>query len=82
VDTIVVEFKIAASGETHDLEIPKYIKVIDLIRALNTAYSLNIDMSQPEQLYLQTEEPAALLMGDHTLEKFGLHNGTKLIFAR
>lgn len=81
-DTIIVEFLIAAKGESHDLEIPKYIKVIDLLRALNAAYNLNIDLTRPDQLYLQTEEPAALLMGDHTIEEFGLHNGTKLIFSR
>lgn len=81
-DTIIVEFTISATGETHDLEIPKYIKVIDLLRALKAAYNLNIDMTRPEQLYLQAEEPAALLMGDHTIEEFGLHNGTKLFFSR
>lgn len=81
-DTIIMEFIISATGESHDLEIPKHIKVNDLIRALKAAYNLNIDLSRPDQLYLQTEEPAALLTGDHTIEEFGLHNGTKLFFTR
>ena len=81
-DTIIVEFIISATGESHDLEIPTYIKVNELIRALNTAYHLNVDLTRPEQLYLQAEEPAALLTGDHTIAEFGLHNGTKLFFTR
>ena len=81
-ESIVVEFENRGNGEKHDLEIPTYIKVGELLRALDAVYHLNIDFNQPEQLFLLAENPAALLEKDHYISEYDLHNGTKLFYTK
>lgn len=81
-ESIIVEFYNELTGKSCDLEIPTFIKVTDLLRALNEAYELNIDFSKPQQLFLRAENPVALLVGDHLISDFKLHNGTRLIYSR
>lgn len=81
-DSVIVEFENRMNGEKHDLEIPTYIKVIDLLRAIDTVYHLGIDFSNPSQLFLLAENPPALMENDHYINEYGLHNGTKLFYKK
>ncbi|MBR6524532.1 MAG: hypothetical protein IKT57_01015 [Clostridia bacterium] len=81
-DTIVVEFRNAVTGQSVDLEIPLFITARELIDALNDTYNLGIDMNKSEQVYLQAENPYALIKGDHKLSDYRLGNSTILHFIR
>ena len=64
-----------------DLEIPLSISANELVEALNTAYDLNIDVSDIKNCYLKSENPIALLKGNKTLAEFGLRDGSVIIFT-
>lgn len=81
-DTIVVEFRNDVTGQSVDLEIPLFITARELIGALNETYNLGIDMDRNEQVYLQAENPFALIKGDHKLSEYRLGNSTVLHFIR
>lgn len=64
-----------------DLEIPLDISANDLVLALNTAYNLNIDVSNIKNCYLKIENPIALLKGNKILAEYGVRNGTVINFT-
>lgn len=72
----IVIFKIPKKSFEVDLEIPLDISANELVIALNTAYSLEIDVSDVKNCYLKSENPIALLKGNKLLADFGIHNGT------
>lgn len=64
-----------------DLELPLDITANDLVLALNTAYNLNIDISDIKNCYLKIENPIALLKGNKSLLEYGVRNGTVINFT-
>ena len=70
------------TGETMDLEIPTNISVAELIYGLNIGLNLGIDMNDPTQCFLKSENPIALLKGEGLVEEYKLHDGSKIIFER
>ena len=62
--TAIVMIKIYSKNVQEDLEIPLDITVNDLMIALNSAYGLDIDVSNIRSCYLKTENPIALLHGN------------------
>ena len=77
----IVILKIHKRDFEADLEIPLDISGNDLIIALNTAYNLNIDVSDVKNCYLKTENPIALLKGNRLLSEYGIRNGTVINFT-
>jgi len=77
----IVILKIHKRNFETDLEIPLDISANDLVFALNTAYDLNIDVSDVKDCYLKTENPIALLKGNRFLSEYGIHNGTVINFT-
>ena len=77
-ETAIDLFKIMKRNFEIDLEIPLDISANDLVIALNTAYSLEIDISDVKNCYLKSENPIALLKGNKLLSDFGIHNGTTI----
>ncbi|MDE7444966.1 MAG: hypothetical protein K2N15_04570 [Lachnospiraceae bacterium] len=53
----------------------------ELIRLLNKALQLEIDMDEMENYFLRTENPVALLRGDRLLKDYHLHTGTKICYS-
>lgn len=80
-ETAIVVFKMIKKNISLDLEIPLYISANELVEALNTAYDLNIDVSDIKNCYLKSENPIALLKGNKTLSEFGLRDGSVIIFT-
>ena len=80
-DTAVVSFEIVRAQKVVDIEIPLDISADDLVKALNSAYSLGIDTSNPRNCFIQAENPIALLKGNRILRDFGIHSGTTLRFT-
>ena len=78
---VVVIFNNLSNNKTADLEIPVDITANDLVVALNTAYSLGIDISDQKKCYLKAENPFALLKGSKRLSEFGVRNGTVINFT-
>lgn len=72
----IIIFKIQKKKFEVDLEIPLDISANELVIALNTAYSLGIDVTDVKNCYLKAENPIALLKGNKLLADFGIHNGT------
>lgn len=77
----IIVFNVIRRGLSQDLEVPLNITANELVTALNTAYSLEIDTSDMKNCYLKAENPIALLRGNKTLEEYGIHNGTIINFT-
>jgi yukD len=80
-ENAIVIFKMIKKNLSLDLEIPLSISANELVEALNTAYDLNIDVSDIKNCYLKSENPIALLKGNKTLAEFGLRDGSVIIFT-
>ena len=77
----IVIFKIHKRNFEIDLEVPLDISANDLVVALNSAYDLNIDVSDVKHCYMKTESPIALLKGNKLLSEYGVRNGTIINFT-
>lgn len=77
----IVIFRIHKRNFETDLEIPLDISANDLVIALNSAYDLNIDISDVSNCYLKAENPIALLKGNKSLSEFDVRNGTVINFT-
>lgn len=80
-DKAIVIFRIPKRKFTVDLEIPLFISANELVTALNTAYDLQIDMSDIKNCYLKAENPIALLRGNKTLAEYGIRNGSVINYT-
>ena len=80
-DTAIVILKLLKKNQSVDLEVPLYITANELVTALNTAYELNIDLSDIKNCYLKAENPIALLRGNKTLADFGIRDGSVILFT-
>lgn len=78
---IVIVFNIIKRNFSVDLEIPTDITVRDLVKGLNQAYNLGIDISDIKQCYLKAENPIALIRGNKLLSDYGLRNGSIINFT-
>ena len=81
-NTAVVDFKNLDNGLMVELEIPLEITANDLSLALNEAYQLGMNTENIFSCYLVAENPIAFLRGNKTLEEFGIHNGSTIIYKR
>lgn len=77
----IVIFKMLKRNEEVDLDIPLNISANDLVQALNKAYNLGINTSDLKKCYFKAENPIALLRGSQSLEKYGIRNGSSIIFS-
>lgn len=80
-DTAIVILKLIMKNQSIDLEVPLYITANELVTALNTAYELNIDLSDIKNCYLKAENPIALLRGNKTLADFGIRDGSIILYT-
>lgn len=79
-EKIIMMFK--HNGKTVDIEVPKNITANELIFGLNSGFSLNINLDNPDDCFMRAENPVALIKGEKTLEELGLRNGTMVIFEQ
>lgn len=77
----IIVFEIENRQEYHDIEVKLDITANELVHSLNVAYQLGINEEDITQVYLKAENPIALLKGNKTLEEFGVHNATKIIYS-
>lgn len=80
-DKAIVIFNITKRNFSVDIEVPLYISANELVIALNSAYDLNIDVSDIKNCYLKAERPIALLRGNKTLAEYGIRNGSIIYFT-
>lgn len=80
-EIVTVTFHMLKRKQVKDIEVPLYITANELVIALNTAYDLDIDISNVRNCYLKAEDPVALLRGNKTLQEFGVRNGTAIYFT-
>lgn len=81
-NTAIVTFKNHKNKTKIDLEVPLDITANELVNALNEAYSLEIDVSDIKNCYLQAERPITLLKGSKTLAECGICNGSIINFTK
>ncbi len=81
-DKIMIVFQRNDTEQVMDLEIPTNISIAELIFGLNVGLDLGIDINNPAQCYLRSENPVALLKGEGLVEEYKLHDGSKIIFER
>lgn len=80
-ETAIITLNIVKRGISVDLEVPLSITANELVTALNTAYELNIDITDMKNCYLKAEKPIILLRGNKTLDEFGLRNGSVINYT-
>lgn len=80
-DTYILIFRNCKSGESFDIEVPKYITANELIISLNKGLRLGIDMEDTANCFLRAENPIALIKGDTVLEEYQLHDGSILWYG-
>lgn len=81
-ETATVEFVNIMDDSTTEIEVPLNITANDLVRALNGAFQLEMDMENIFSCYLVAENPIAFLRGNKTLKEFGIRNGSLIIYKR
>ena len=80
-ETAIIIFNHIKKNTSIDLEVPLNISANELVEALNTAYSLGIDVSDIKNCYLKAENPISLLKGNKTLAEYGIRNGSIINFT-
>jgi len=80
--TIIMVFERKSKNLSIDIEVPLNISANELLYGLNQGLCLGLDLSRPEDCYLVTENPIALLRGNKSLADYGLHDGTVIFFNR
>lgn len=75
-ETIMMIFERSKTNESFDIEVPLDITAEELLNGLNSGLKLGLDLRDPTQNYLISENPIALIKGDTLLKEFKLHNGT------
>ena len=75
----IITVRILKKKIEEDLEVPLGITVNELAAALNEAYELGLDTDDMVNCYLKAENPIVLMKGNHTLEEFGIRNGSLII---
>lgn len=80
-ETIIIIFNNCKSGFSADVEVPLDITAMELVIGLNTAYGLEIDITDIKNCYLKAENPIALLRGNKTLSQYGIHNGSIISYT-
>ena len=81
-NTAIVTFKAPKKNISVDLEIPLDISANDLVKALNAAYELGINLLDMKDWYLQAERPVVLLRGNKALAELGVRTGCIIYFNR
>lgn len=81
-ENVIVTFEMVKKHTCFDIEVPLDISADELIKALNSAYSLGIETTNPRNCYIQAENPIALLKGNRMLKEFGIRNGSILRFTK
>lgn len=76
---VIITIRILKKKIEEDLEVPLSITANELVVALNEAYRLGLDTDSMAECYLKAENPIVLLKGNHTLEEFGIRNGSLII---
>ena len=77
----IVIFNAVQRKIIEDIEIPLDISANDLVIALNSAYSLNIDIGDIKNCYLKAERPIALLKGNKSLAEYGIRDGSVIYYT-
>lgn len=77
-ETIMMVLERTKTNESFDIEVPLDITAEELLNGLNSGLKLGLDLNDPTQDYILSENPIALLKGDTILKDFNLHNGTVL----
>jgi hypothetical protein len=65
-------------GNQIDIEAPKGITANEFIFAINSGFSLGMDLSNPDICFMRSRNPVALIRGEKTLEELGLRNGSSI----
>lgn len=81
-EKVTVEFINKNNNSKTELEIPINITANELIIAVNEIFNLEMDIDNMFNCFLVAENPLAFLHGNNVLSKYGIRNGTKIIFAR
>ncbi|MCR4839228.1 MAG: hypothetical protein K5897_09915 [Eubacterium sp.] len=73
---IILEVRLLQKAEHHDVEVSDEITAHELVKALNAAYELGINLTDIGKCFLRAENPIVLLKGNRRLYEFGVHTGT------
>ena len=76
---IILEVRIMQRGLRYDVEVSEDITAHELVRGLNAAYDLGIDVNDIGKCFVRVENPTVLLKGDKHLYEYGLHNGSIIV---
>ncbi len=78
---VVVIFKDAKKNISVDIEVPVDISARELLRALDQAYGLGIDVDDITKCHLQMENPIFLFRGNKLLADGGIRDGSIIYYT-
>lgn len=80
-NTVVVIFKDAKKNISVDIEVPVDISARELLRALDQAYGLGIDVDDITKCHLQMENPIFLFRENKLLADGGIRDGSIIYYT-
>lgn len=80
-ESAIIIFKDKLRDIQADIETPLDITANEFVMAINSAFDLEIDITDIKQCYLKAENPIALLKGNRKLSDFGVRNGTIVYYT-
>lgn len=80
-EKIIVILYLHKQNRKIDIEIPLDITANELIIGLTQGFQLEMDLDNLSKCFLKTENPIALLRGNHKLSEYDLRNGTVINYT-
>ncbi len=80
-DKVIVTFINNKKNIKVDLEVPTDITTIELLKALNYAFDLEVDTSDIKQCFIKMENPIALMRGNRLVSEYKIRNGSVIYYG-
>lgn len=77
---IIIEFYDMKNNQNIDLEVPLNLTANEFYQALESTFGMEKDSHRITAGFLKSENPIALLKGNKTLEEYGLHDGSRILY--
>jgi uncharacterized ubiquitin-like protein YukD len=79
---LIIRFKNVKLNQEYDIEVPADLTANELIYGLKNSFKLNINMDDPKDCFLRSENPIALIRGEAELTSLGLRDGSVILYEK
>ena len=79
---LIIRFKNVKANQEYDIEIPADLTANELIYGLKNSFQLDINMDDPKDCFLRSENPIALIRGETDITSLGLRDGSVVFYEK